>query len=74
MTKCLIALTFRLVEKCTVNNGGCDASAVCSNPTAVGEDVMCSCTEPLIFDESNTSCGEEVVDKINKHTLRFSEQ
>ena len=66
------AFKFRLVQKCTVNNGGCDASAVCSNPTAVGEDVVCSCPDPLIFDETNTSCGEKFVDKINKHNLRFS--
>merc|ERR1711868_351504 len=44
------------VEKCTVDNGGCDASADCANPTAVGEDVVCSCPDPLIFDETNTSC------------------
>ena len=32
-----------IVEQCTIDNGGCDESALCSNPSTVGGDVVCSC-------------------------------
>ena len=55
-----------IVDKCTIDNGGCDVSAVCTNPTKAGEDVVCSCLDPLTLDDTGKSCGEKFVD--NKET------
>ena len=52
----MIALTFRLVQKCTVKNGGCDASAVCTNPTQAGEDPVCSCATGEQFASDGRTC------------------
>ena len=47
-----------IVGKCTIDNGGCDVSAVCTNPTKAGEDVVCSCSDPLTLDDTGKKCGE----------------
>ena len=49
---CLIII----VTKCSFNNGGCDASAVCTDPTTVGGEVTCSCAAGFQFDLKNTVC------------------
>ena len=50
------AFKFRLVQKCTVKNGGCDASAVCTNPTQAGEDPVCSCATGEQFASDGRTC------------------
>ena len=45
-----------IVEKCTNANGGCDASALCRNPTAVGGDVECYCGSGLQFASDGKTC------------------
>ena len=45
-----------IVEKCSIGNGGCDASAVCSNPKAVGENVVCSCGAGEQFGPDGRTC------------------
>merc|ERR1711868_207447 len=44
------------VQKCTVKNGGCDASAVCTNPTQAGEDPVCSCATGEQFASDGRTC------------------
>ena len=45
-----------IVDKCTIDNGGCDVSAVCTNPTLVGEDVVCSCATGKQFASDGRTC------------------
>ena len=52
----MIAFTFRLVQQCAVKNGGCDASAVCTNPTQAGEDPVCSCATGEQFASDGRTC------------------
>ena len=50
------AFTFRLVEKCTVENGGCHSTADCTNPTKAGDDVVCSCGAGKQFGSDGRTC------------------
>ena len=45
-----------IVDKCTIDNGGCDVSAVCTNPTKAGEDVVCSCGAGKQFGSDGKTC------------------
>ena len=57
--RCLIknkAFTFRLVEKCTVENGGCHSSADCTNPTKPGDEVVCSCGDGKQLGSDGETC------------------
>ena len=45
-----------IVEPCTIDNGGCDASAICNNPTKAGEDVKCSCGAGKEFGSDGKTC------------------
>ena len=45
-----------IVEQCTIDNGGCDESALCSNPSTVGGDVVCSCGAGEQFGSDSKTC------------------
>ena len=45
-----------IVEKCTLFNGGCDVSARCRNPTAVGGNVECYCGPGMQFGSDGRTC------------------
>ena len=58
---------FFLVEKCSIDNGGC--SHGCENPTQEGDDVTCNCDgTKLVFDPSGDqkTCGKSFEFKTNK--------
>ena len=58
-TKCSIkteALTLCSVQKCSIANGGCDASAICTNPTTADGDVVCSCAAGKQFASDSRTC------------------
>ena len=67
MIKNLSSNLLFIVEKCTIDNGGCDPSALCRSPhpTAVGEDVECYCDSGLQFDSDGRTCtaipGKEII-------------
>merc|ERR1711868_122807 len=45
-------------DGCT-NTDGIAVCDCCTNPTQAGEDPVCSCTDPLIFDDTNTRCVQQ---------------
>ena len=45
-----------IVEKCSFNNGGCDSTALCRNPTEEGKDVTCYCGAGLQFASNGRVC------------------
>ena len=45
-----------IVEKCTVANGGCDTSALCSNPLTAGGVATCYCAAGLQFGSDGRTC------------------
>ena len=56
--KCSVINYFFLVEKCSIDNGGC--SHGCENPDYEGEDVTCNCDgTKLVFDPNGDqkTCG-----------------
>ena len=45
-----------IVLKCSFNNGGCDSTALCRNPAAVGGDVECYCSSGQQFASDGRTC------------------
>ena len=45
-----------IVEKCTLSNGGCDSTALCRNPTAVGGAIECYCGAGKQFGSDGQTC------------------
>jgi len=44
------------VQKCSIAKGGCDDSAICTNPTTAGGDVVCSCAAGEQFASDGRTC------------------
>ena len=49
-------MTFCSVQKCSIAKGGCDDSAICTNPTTAGGDVVCSCAAGEQFASDGRTC------------------